>query len=211
MRIELPQVGESVTEGMIGKWLKSVGDRVEKYDPLVEVVTDKVNMEFPSPASGVLTRILAQEGDTVPMGAAIAEMAADGEDGAAESAGMTRRLSRPEAQRVDTLGTYIADAAPVGPTGSGGVPMAADDGGASDAAVQAAVLAGGTSAGGTARGGPGARGRDWHGRAGHAAGRARRSRGGRVLEAADRPAKRGAWGRRRLNGPSAWQSRRSAG
>ncbi len=125
MRIELPQVGESVTEGMIGKWLKSVGERVEKYDPLVEVVTDKVNMEFPSPASGVLTRILAQEGDTVPMGAAIAEMAADGED-AAESAGPAAD-EQAETQGIDTLGTYVADAAPVGPTGSGGVPMATDD------------------------------------------------------------------------------------
>ncbi|HJO83347.1 MAG TPA: biotin/lipoyl-containing protein, partial [SAR202 cluster bacterium] len=74
MRIELPQVGESVTEGVIGKWLKQVGDRVDKYDPLVEVVTDKVNMEMPSPESGVLTAILADEGATVPMGAVIAEI-----------------------------------------------------------------------------------------------------------------------------------------
>ena len=43
MKIELPQVGESVTEGVIGRWLKNVGDKVEKYDPLVEVITDKVN------------------------------------------------------------------------------------------------------------------------------------------------------------------------
>ena len=117
MRIELPQVGESVTEGMIGKWLVSIGDRVEKYDPLVEVVTDKVNMEFPSPASGVITKILVQEGDTVPMGAAIAEMAADGENAASD---------RPAPKRIDTLGPYIEDAAPVGPTGSANVPMAAD-------------------------------------------------------------------------------------
>ena len=117
MKIELPQVGESVTEGMIGKWLKSVGDRVEKYDPLVEVVTDKVNMEFPSPVSGVLTRILAQEGDTVPMGTAIAEMAADGEDAPTLSA------SDGAAERIDTLGTYIEDASPVGPTGSANVPL----------------------------------------------------------------------------------------
>ncbi len=127
MRIELPQVGESVTEGMIGKWLVSIGDRVEKYAPLVEVVTDKVNMEFPSPASGVLTRILAQEGDTVPMGAAIAEMAADGEESSAQPGPAVAMPSgAPAPEGVDTLGTYIEDAAPVGPTGSANVPLRED-------------------------------------------------------------------------------------
>ena len=79
MKIELPHVGESVTEGIIGRWLKQVGDRVEKYDPLVEVVTDKVNMEMPSPVSGVLTSIVAEEGQTVPMGDVIAEIRMEGE------------------------------------------------------------------------------------------------------------------------------------
>ena len=65
MKIELPHVGESVTEGMIGQWLKKVGESVEKYEPLVEVVTDKVNMEMPSPVSGVLTEILVKEGRPV--------------------------------------------------------------------------------------------------------------------------------------------------
>ena len=114
MRIELPQVGESVTEGVIGRWLKSVGDSVEKYDPLVEVVTDKVNMEMPSPVSGVLTLILAEEGDTVPMGSAIAEIEVDGEEPPAE----------PAEEKIDTTGVLLKDTAPVGPTGSGG-PMAA--------------------------------------------------------------------------------------
>ena len=72
--IELPHVGESVVEGTIGKWLKQPGDRVERYDPLVEVVTDKVTMEVPSPVAGELLRIIAQEGETVPMGAPIAEV-----------------------------------------------------------------------------------------------------------------------------------------
>ena len=72
--IELPQVGESVTEGVIGKWLVEPGQRVEKYDPLVEVVTDKVSMEAPSPYTGVFVRALAQEGETVPMGNPICEM-----------------------------------------------------------------------------------------------------------------------------------------
>ena len=56
--IELPQVGESVTEAVIGKWLKHPGDAVEKFDALVEVVTDKVSMEFPAPHTGTLTSIV---------------------------------------------------------------------------------------------------------------------------------------------------------
>ena len=67
--IELPQVGESVTEGTIVQWLKGVGDRVDRYDPLVEVLTDKVSMEVPSPVAGVITELLAEEGQTIPMGA----------------------------------------------------------------------------------------------------------------------------------------------
>ena len=72
--IELPHVGESVVEGVIGKWLAQPGDQLRRFDPLVEVVTDKVTMEVPSPYNGVLTSLLAQEGDTVPMGAPIAEI-----------------------------------------------------------------------------------------------------------------------------------------
>ena len=80
MKIELPHVGESVTEAIIGQWLKQVGDSVQKYDPLVEVVTDKVAMEVPSPATGTLSSILVEEGETVTMGAVIAEMAVEGEE-----------------------------------------------------------------------------------------------------------------------------------
>ena len=120
MRIELPHVGESVTEAVIGKWLKRIGDQVEKYDPLVEVVTDKVNMEVPSPATGVLSRILAEEGQTVPMGDTIAEMAVDGEE---ETADVTpSRVT--DSEVIDRTGTLLRDVAPVGPTGSGG-PMIA--------------------------------------------------------------------------------------
>ena len=127
MIIELPQVGESVTEGVIGKWLKSIGDRVERYDPLVEVVTDKVNMEMPSPASGTLTAVLVAEGDTVPMGAPIAEMAIDGET-AVDAPPMSHHetpasVAEPSPGRI---GTLLKDVAPVGPTGSGG-PITVSD------------------------------------------------------------------------------------
>jgi 2-oxoisovalerate dehydrogenase E2 component (dihydrolipoyl transacylase) len=66
--ITMPQLGESVTEGTIGNWLKQIGDRVEKYDPLVEVETDKVSSEIPSPIAGVLVEILVETESTVPVG-----------------------------------------------------------------------------------------------------------------------------------------------
>jgi 2-oxoisovalerate dehydrogenase E2 component (dihydrolipoyl transacylase) len=71
-KVTMPQLGESVAEGTIGKWLKQPGDHVAKYEPLLEVITDKVNAEVPSPFEGTLTEILAQEGDTVPNDAEIA-------------------------------------------------------------------------------------------------------------------------------------------
>ncbi|HEX5241391.1 MAG TPA: biotin/lipoyl-containing protein, partial [Candidatus Limnocylindrales bacterium] len=68
----MPQLGESVAEGTIGKWLKQPGDHVEKYEPLLEVITDKVNAEVPSPFAGILREILVEEGATVPNNAEIA-------------------------------------------------------------------------------------------------------------------------------------------
>ena len=68
----MPQLGETVTEGTITKWFKSVGDTVARDEPLFEVSTDKVDSEVPSPAEGVLTAILVEEGDTVDVGVALA-------------------------------------------------------------------------------------------------------------------------------------------
>jgi len=67
--ITMPQLGESVTEGTIEKWLVQPGDTVKKYDPLAEVVTDKVNAEIPSSFEGVITELLAEEGQTLAVGA----------------------------------------------------------------------------------------------------------------------------------------------
>jgi 2-oxoisovalerate dehydrogenase E2 component (dihydrolipoyl transacylase) len=72
MKITMPQLGETVTEGTVAQWLKKVGDHIEKYESFVEVSTDKVNAEVPSPVTGVLTEIIAKEGETVPTGAPIA-------------------------------------------------------------------------------------------------------------------------------------------
>ena len=71
-KVTMPQLGESVAEGTIGKWLKQPGDHVDKYEPLLEVITDKVNAEVPSPFEGILKEILVQEGETVPNNAEIA-------------------------------------------------------------------------------------------------------------------------------------------
>src|SRR4026209_1044550 len=78
-KVTMPQLGESVAEGTIGKWLKKPGDHVAKYEPIVEVITDKVNAEVPSPYEGTLTEILVQEGDTVPNNTEIAVIEAEGE------------------------------------------------------------------------------------------------------------------------------------
>jgi 2-oxoisovalerate dehydrogenase E2 component (dihydrolipoyl transacylase) len=77
--VTMPQLGESVTEGTIGKWLKQKGDTVAKYEPLVEVITDKVNSEIPSPSDGVLLDIRVPEGETVRVGTLIALIGAAGE------------------------------------------------------------------------------------------------------------------------------------
>ena len=68
----MPQLGETVTEGTITKWYKAVGDQVRRDEPLFEVSTDKVDSEVPSPAEGVLTSILVEEGDTVEVGVTLA-------------------------------------------------------------------------------------------------------------------------------------------
>ena len=66
--VTMPKLGESVTEGTIAGWLTKVGERVERFDPMVEVITDKVNAEVPAPVSGTLVEILTEEGQTVPVG-----------------------------------------------------------------------------------------------------------------------------------------------
>src|ERR1700704_4177707 len=68
----MPQLGETVTEGTITRWLKSVGDHVDADEPLFEVSTDKVDSEVPAPSSGTLSQILVQEGETAEVGTRLA-------------------------------------------------------------------------------------------------------------------------------------------
>src|SRR6266849_8849618 len=73
-QIKMPQLGESVTEGTVDKWLKNEGDFVKRDEPIVEVVTDKVNAEIPSPFEGKLVKITAAQGETVLVGSVIAQI-----------------------------------------------------------------------------------------------------------------------------------------
>lgn len=90
--VSLPALGESVTEGTVTRWLKNVGDRVEVDEPLLEVSTDKVDTEIPSPVAGVIERILVQEDETVEVGTALVEI------GDGSSQGSSDEGSAPEAE-----------------------------------------------------------------------------------------------------------------
>jgi len=77
--VVMPQMGESIAEGTVSKWLKKPGDKVERDEPLLEISTDKVDAEIPSPAAGTLAEIVVNEGQTVPVNSVVARIAADGE------------------------------------------------------------------------------------------------------------------------------------
>ena len=83
--IQMPQLGETIIEGTILKWLKAEGETVERDEPLFEISTDKVDTEVPSPVAGTVTKILVGEGETVPVGTELAEVSTG--DGAGEAAG----------------------------------------------------------------------------------------------------------------------------
>src|SRR6516162_8059757 len=72
--VVMPQMGESIVEGTLTKWLKKAGDSVERDEPLFEISTDKVDTEIPAPAAGVLTEVLVQEGQTVQVNAVVARI-----------------------------------------------------------------------------------------------------------------------------------------
>jgi len=98
----MPQMGESIAEGTIVKWLKQVGDAVKRDEPLFEISTDKVDAEIPAPASGVLSEIKVGEGETVPVNTVVAVI----NGGAAPSATASTQEAAP------------APSAPAAPTGA---------------------------------------------------------------------------------------------
>ncbi|MCS7235215.1 MAG: dihydrolipoamide acetyltransferase family protein [Armatimonadota bacterium] len=124
--VRLPQLGESTYEATIGRWLKSPGDQVERFEPLVELITDKVNVEMPSPVAGRLVEILAQEGQTLPVGSVIARVeeapdkTAEEERPAAEERRAAGRLSPLVSRLVQEHGITPEELTQIRGTGAGG-------------------------------------------------------------------------------------------
>jgi 2-oxoglutarate dehydrogenase E2 component (dihydrolipoamide succinyltransferase) len=113
IKIVVPQLGESVAEGTVSKWLKAVGERVRKEEPLVEIQTDKINVEIPSPAEGTLEAILVPEGTTVLVGTEIGSLSGAGEaPAAAPPAAAARAASAAAAAAPAAPATATATAAP---------------------------------------------------------------------------------------------------
>ena len=116
VEVVMPQMGESITEGTVSKWLKAVGEKIEKDEPILEISTDKVDAEVPSPAAGTLLEIRHQEGETVEVGTALAIIGAESEAGEAVP---SPRSQVPAAQ--ETPGPRTAEV----PAGSNDVVVAA--------------------------------------------------------------------------------------
>ncbi|WP_301119258.1 2-oxoglutarate dehydrogenase, E2 component, dihydrolipoamide succinyltransferase [Mycolicibacterium fortuitum] len=110
--VQMPALGESVTEGTVTRWLKQEGDTVELDEPLLEVSTDKVDTEIPSPAAGVLTKIVAQEDDTVEIGGELAVIGEAGEQASAAPAAEPEAKPEPEPQATEPSAAPAESAAP---------------------------------------------------------------------------------------------------
>src|SRR3954454_11471820 len=91
--VVMPQMGESIAEGTIVRWIKKVGDAVDRDEPLFEISTDKVDAEIPSPGAGVLTEIKVREGETVPVNSVVAVIGGAGEKAEQAQAAAPRETS----------------------------------------------------------------------------------------------------------------------
>lgn len=117
IEVKMPPLGESVTEGIVARWLRQVGDQVEKDEALVEITTDKVDTEIPAPASGTLVEILVPEGETVPVGGVLARLETAAAERATPAAAAveapereesTARKEAPPAARGGSEETFVA-------------------------------------------------------------------------------------------------------
>jgi pyruvate dehydrogenase E2 component (dihydrolipoamide acetyltransferase) len=132
--VQMPALGESVTEGTVTRWLKQEGDRIEVDEPLLEVSTDKVDTEIPSPATGVLERIVAGEDETVEVGGELAVIG-DGAGGGADGGGDT-----PAESAVDSPSEEVAEAdEPEAPPNRAEEPAASSDPGEPEQPPQAST------------------------------------------------------------------------
>ena len=100
-KILVPVLGESITEATVAKWLKNPGDAVDADEPIVELETDKVNLEVPSPISGVLTEINSKDGSVVEVGALLGSVSEDG--GAVKSAPKTQKEIKQEKELCQSM------------------------------------------------------------------------------------------------------------
>ena len=120
IEVPMPQMGESIAEGTVSRWLKAVGDRIEVDEPILEISTDKVDAEIPSPTGGVLVEITVPEGETVEVGTIVGVIDSAGgaaSDGAAAGAASTEVAGEPAGEPASA---EAADAAPTG--GPAGAP-----------------------------------------------------------------------------------------
>jgi len=135
--ITMPQLGETVTEGTVAQWLKKPGDSVEKYEAFVEVSTDKVNAEVPSPVTGIIRELIVKEGETVPTGAPIAII----DDVAAETTPAPNGSASPSEQVAATTAEANHQASdepvPGGNVGLGGPSFSAPSNGSPPQTVSA--------------------------------------------------------------------------
>src|SRR5436309_10321667 len=109
--VVMPQMGVSVSEGTVTKWLKQEGEQVEADESLLEISTDKVDTEVPSPASGTLTQILVQEGETVEVGTKLAVIGGDG-----AAAAPKEDVPEPATAQAAAESAAVSDAPPTPPT-----------------------------------------------------------------------------------------------
>ncbi|MBA4122581.1 MAG: 2-oxoglutarate dehydrogenase, E2 component, dihydrolipoamide succinyltransferase [Acidobacteria bacterium] len=110
VEVVMPQMGESITEGTISKWLKAVGDKIERDEPLLEISTDKVDAEVPSPSAGTLLEIRHQEGETVEVGTAVGILGEEGESSvSSRQSAVGNQSEPPQVEEVQAVAEEIKD------------------------------------------------------------------------------------------------------
>src|SRR5213594_683378 len=122
----MPQMGESIAEGTLSKWLKKLGDEVKRDEPLFEISTDKVDAEIPAPSAGKLVEIKVQEGQTVPVQTLVAVLETDKDAAVTKPAAAAAPAPKPEPPK--TAAPTPASSAPVRLSPSPSAPVAKGDG-----------------------------------------------------------------------------------
>ncbi|HEX8696055.1 MAG TPA: dihydrolipoamide acetyltransferase family protein [Longimicrobium sp.] len=149
--VPMPQMGESIAEGTVSRWIKKVGDAVQRDEPILEISTDKVDAEIPSPVGGVLAEILVQEGTTVEVGTIVARI--ETEAGAAATAGAAPSSGVPGEKQTQVPEAAVGQAEAPAPTAAS-APATAAASTASAPPAPATVGAGASSSDASPNGGP---------------------------------------------------------